>query len=152
VIKQLRSLEPPAAIPGLLAMELPIPGDILLRTVRLVRRSCKLEDEQIELLEAYTAAGAEPQRGYDEQPFIALVTLEGNRHPLRLTHLDFERVDGRSRITLAADAATRAGRSVLDLTHARCTQEIEAASQRELLHAIAMRAHRIGGSPASSQP
>jgi hypothetical protein len=69
---------------------------------------------------------------------------------LRLTHLDFERVEHGSQITMRADAAARIGRPVIDLARARCTQKIEAASLRELLHEIAARAQRIGGLPAPS--
>jgi hypothetical protein len=145
VIKQLRSLEPPAAIPGLAAMALPIPGDILLRTSRLMRRTCQLGASKLELLEAYTGAGLEPELGYAEHPFVALATLYSGQRAQRFTHLDFERVEASGRIVLRADAQARAGSAVLDYGSARCSEKTEAAALKHLLHEIADRARRLGG-------
>jgi len=143
IIKQVRSLEPPAEIRGIAELELPIPRDVLVRSVKIVRRTCEREGLRAELIEAYTGADLDPDLGYSKTPFVASLILETKSRTAMLTHLDFVRVSDRAHLELAPRAAATLGMQVVDLSGARCQEHIEAADQSELLQAIAKRARRL---------
>lgn len=143
IIKQIRSLEPPAEIPGIADLELPIPRDVLVRSVKIVRRTCERQDLRAELIEAYTGGALVPDLGYSKTPFVASLLLNAQGRSAMLTHLDLASVPDRSHFELAPHAAAKLGMQVIDLSGARCTEHVEAADQSELLQAIAKRARRL---------
>ena len=147
IIKQVRSLEPPAEIPGIVDLELPIPTDVLVRSVKIVRRTCQSAGLRAELIEAYTGAELDPDLGYSKAPFVASLILKLENRTMMLTHLDLARVSDRVHLELTAQAAARFGMQAVDLSTARCEERIEAAGQSELLQSIAKRARRLGRSP-----
>lgn len=144
IIKQVRSLEPPEEIPGITGMELPIPREVVVRSVKIVRRSCAGDGLDAELIEAYTGRALDPDLGYAKTPFVASLVLSASGHSTMLTHLDFARVPDRAHFELAPAAAAKLGMPIVDLTGARCEEHVELADQSELLQAIAKRARRVG--------
>jgi hypothetical protein len=144
IIKQVRSLEPPAEIPGIAELELQIPRDVLVRSVKIVRRTCKREGFSAELIEAYTGAELDPDLGFAKNPFIASLMLTAQGQSTVLTHLDLAHVIDRSHLELSPQAATELGMPIVDLSGARCEEHVEVADQSELLRTISKRAKRLG--------
>jgi hypothetical protein len=144
IIKQVRSLEPPAEIPGIAELELQIPRDVLVRSVKIVRRTCKREGLSAELIEAYTGADLDPDLGYAKIPFIGSLMLTAAGQSTVLTHLDVAHVIDRTHLELTPQAASELGMPIVDLSDARCEEHIEVADQSELLQTISKRARRLG--------
>jgi hypothetical protein len=144
IIKQVRSLEPPAEIPGIAELELQIPRDVLVRSVKIVRRTCKRDGLSAEIIEAYTGAELDPDLGFSKTPFIASLMLTAEGQSTVLTHLDLAHVIDRSHLELSPQAATELGMPIVDLSGARCEEHVEVADQSELLRTISKRAKRLG--------
>ncbi|HEX2675483.1 MAG TPA: PEP/pyruvate-binding domain-containing protein, partial [Polyangiales bacterium] len=144
VVKQMRSLEPPSPLGPMELLELPIPHDVLARSVKLTRVTCERGDLELDLIEAYTAPGLDPDPGYSRTPFIASLTLQDADRALMLTHLDFAGAPDAQHIDLLPGAAAKLGAPRVDLTGMRCEEHVEAAAASELLRDIQKRERPIG--------
>jgi hypothetical protein len=149
VVKQVRTLEPPPQIPGIAELELAIPRDVLVRSVKITRRHCERDGLSADLIEAYTGAEFDPDVDYARTPFVASIMLEADDRELMFTHLDFASIPDRMHLVLAPAAAATLGAPAIDLSGSQCEERIQLASQSELVRSIALRAKQIGHAPAA---
>lgn len=147
VLKQVRSLEPAAALDVIEALDLPVPLDIARRAVQLQRETCQLGAERVELLQVLTSSSAAPDLGFSAVPFLALMTVQRGAQTIRIEHPELVQPGVGRVVALAAEAAARYGGAQIDLTGAACQTRVEARSRATLLREAAARGRVLNRLP-----